>query len=352
MELVKISREQPEVELLLSCARIQLTPEISTRIREAVQKKPNWMALIRLAMRHDVVPLLSRHLQQVCPNSLPQEIFGPLVARNQIQATRARRLATELVEILSAFEKEGILAVPYKGPVLAERLYGDLSLREFVDLDIMVLERDVPKAQELIRRFGFEFSYLKNIDTLQEYMRANRELQFHRCDGVPLELHWRFAMRSACVGNDPERFLQRLESLSLSGVRVSSLSLEDYFLILCLHATKHKWRQLKLICDIAELLKRTEIDWRYVLVEADNLGLKRMIAVGALLADDLLDVAAPAELEKEVASDRTAPALADEVKAGLFEEPDEAWHEQADFPFQFKIRERLRDKVSMLWSRN
>ncbi len=343
------ARSRPEVDLLLSCARTRLTPEISARIRIAVQKNLNWMALIRLAMRHDVMPLLYRSLQQVCPDSLPEEIFGPVCARYQSQSRQARYLAGELVRVLPLFEAEGILAVPWKGPVLAQRLYGDLSLREFSDLDIMILERDVPRAQEMIRQAGYEFLDLKDIGNLAEYLRTNRELRFHRRDGALLELHWRFATQLACVRHDPDRFLQRFEKISLAGAQVRSLPLEVYILMLSIHATKHKWRQLKLICDIAEILGHDELDWQYVLAEAGDLGLRRMLAVGALLADELLGVTAPAELAKGLKIDQPTRALAAEVHRSLFEEPNEDWQRHADFPFQFKIRERLRDRASMLY---
>jgi Uncharacterised nucleotidyltransferase len=343
------ARSRPEVDLLLSCARTRITPEISDRIRAAAQKDLDWIALIRLAMRHDVMPLLHRSLQQVCPDSVPEDIFGPVCARYQSQSRQARHLAGELVRVLPLFEKEGILAVPWKGPVLAQRLYGDLSLREFGDLDIMILERDVPRAQELIRRAGYEFLDLKDIGNFAEYLRTNRELRFHRSDGALLELHWRFATQLACVRHDPDRFLQRFEMISLAGAQVRSLPLEVYILILSMHGTKHKWRQLKLICDIAEILGQTDLDWQYVLAEAGDLGLRRMLAVGALLADDLLGVTAPIELARGLKIDRTTRALAAEVHRGFFEEPDEDWRLLADFPFQFKIRERLRDRASMLY---
>ena len=240
--------------------------------------------------------------------------------------------------------------MPYKGPTLAQRLYGDLSLREFGDLDIMILERDVPKAHDLIRNLGYELACLKDTSKLAEYVRTNRELQFHRSDGMLLELHWRFAMRLACVEHDPERFLQRFEMISLAGEQVPSLPLEVYLLILSLHATKHKWRELKLICDIAEILGHADLDWRYVLREADDLGLKRMLAVGILLARrSARGASLPAELAQGLKIDRAARALVDQVRRSLFEEPDKTWHEQADFPFQLKIRERLRDRASMVY---
>jgi hypothetical protein len=143
--------------------------------------------------------------------------------------------------------------------------------------------------------------------------------------------------------------LQRLETISLAGKQVPSLPLEVYFLVLSLHATKHQWRQLKLICDIAEILGQPDLDWQYVLREAGDLGLKRMLAVGVLLAEDPLGVVAPAELTQGLKIDRAARALAAEVRRNLFEEPDENWHAQADYRFQFQIRERLRDRAGMFF---
>lgn len=343
------ARNQPEVDLLLSCARTQISPELSARIRAAVDKDVDWMGLIRLAMRHDVMPLLYHNLQQVCPESVPQNILGPLRARYQAQAAQAASRVEELVRVLSLLEDQGIPAVPYKGPTLAQRLYGDVALREFGDLDIMILERDVLRAQDLIRCHGYKFAFLKSADKLPAYIQHNRELQMCRFDGKALELHWRFAMRQACVKQDPERFLQRLETISLAGVEMPSLPLEVYLLILAMHASKHKWRQLKLICDFAEILRQPGLDWQYVLREADDLGLKRMLAVGILLAEDPLEAAAPAELVQGLKKDRAALVLADQVRQSLFEQPDENWHREAEYQFQFEIRERLQDRARMFF---
>jgi hypothetical protein len=338
------------VDLLLSCARTQVTPEISDRIRALVQKRIDWFALIRLAMRHDLMPLLYRNLQQVCPDFVPENILGPLGARFRKGAKEAQHRAIELVRIVSLFEEQGILAVPYKGPALTQKLYGDLSLRAFGDLDIMILERDVSRAKDLIQHLGYEVIFLKDTDKLAEYVRTGRELMFNQLsDGARIELHWRFALQSLCVKQDPERFLQRFEMIWLAGAQVLSLPLEVYFLILSMHATKHKWRQLKLICDIAEILGHNNIDWSYVVREADDLGLKRMLSVGVLLAEDPLESVVPTELARGLQIDRTARALAAQVRCGLFEEPDKDWREHADFYFQVKIRERFRDRASMLY---
>ena len=109
-------------------------------------------------MRHEVMPLLFRNLQLAGPDSVPENILGPLRTRYEAQAAQARRHAEELVRILPPFEDHEIPALPYKGPALAQRLYGDLSLREFGDLDLMILERDVPRARICFGTLAMNFA--------------------------------------------------------------------------------------------------------------------------------------------------------------------------------------------------
>lgn len=343
------AKDRPEEALLLACARVRVTADTADRIRTVLQKRVDWMALIRLAMRHNVTSLLLHTLQPVCPNAVPSYIEEPLRARHEAQKGHAQRLAEELVRVLAALEKHGIRAVPYKGPALAQRLYGDLSLREFGDLDVSIRERDVTKTWDVLRGLGYEFSPFLKITNLDEYVRTSPdcELTLKAPQGITLELHWRFARRSASVRQDPKRFLKRLEAIQLAGARVPSLPLETYYLILSMHAAKHKWGQLKLICDFAEILGQDNLDWNYVAREAKSLGLRRMVAVSTLLAQDLFEAKPPTELTQGLEIDREAHTIATQIRAGLFEEADEHWGDPADYPFQFAIRERLRDRASI-----
>jgi putative nucleotidyltransferase-like protein len=338
-----------EVELLLCCARTRINPEMSQRIREAAQKEIDWVQFIRLALRHDTLPLTYWNLHRICPDLVPSGVLEPLRARYEAGAAESRLLAEELVGILGFLESHGIPAVPYKGPALAVRLYGDLSLRGFGDLDIVICERDALRARRLLIDRGYAPG---RVDTseLNQYLRENFEMPFCRADGkVRLDLHWRYTSRSVCLAGDPERFMQQLEPISIAGVEVRSLRLETYLLLLSMHAAKHQWVQLKLICDIAEILAVPDLDWHYVLHEADDLGLKRVLGTGLHLGQGLLGVAMPPKLAQNLKIDRTAKALAAQASTRLFEEPGERWGagEEADYTFQLELRERFRDRTKI-----
>jgi len=46
--------------------------------------------------------------------------------------------------------------IPYKGPTLALAVYGNLALREFTDLDILVQTQNVRQAAELLKDRGYQ----------------------------------------------------------------------------------------------------------------------------------------------------------------------------------------------------
>jgi hypothetical protein len=115
-----------------------------------------------------------------------------------------------------------------------------------------------------------------------------------------------------------------------------------------MHAAKHQWVQLKLICDIAEILAVPDLDWEYVAREAEELGLKRVLGTGLLLAEGLLGAAVPHKLAQGLKIDRSAKALAAQASTRLFEEPGERWGLQGGITSQLEVRERLRDRTKIL----
>jgi hypothetical protein len=344
----RVAAIRPEAELLLCCARTRMRPEIAERIRAAAREEVNWLHLSRLALRHGVLPLLCTNLQRICPRGVPESVMAPWRARCAASAAESRSLTEELARILRLFESGGIPAVPYKGPALAQRLYGDLTLRKFDDLDIVIHERDVARACRLLLDLGYAHARQQDGVEAARYLQSHHEIQFyHRDNQTRLDLHWRFTGRTACLARDPERFLQRLETISLGGSEAHSLQPSAYLLVLSIHAAKHKWAQLKLICDIAEILAIPDLDWEYVLRESRDLGMKRALAVSVLLAEDLLETGIPPRLAEGLQFDRAARALAARARAGIFEEPGENWGTEADYTFQFELRERFRDRAKV-----
>ena len=93
-----------EVELLLGCARTRVSEEMAQRIRGAAQKGIDWVQFVRLALRHDTLPLTYWNLRRICPDLVPSGVLDPLRARYEAEAGESRLLAEELVGILGVLD--------------------------------------------------------------------------------------------------------------------------------------------------------------------------------------------------------------------------------------------------------
>lgn len=348
---MQVSR--PEAELLLCCARIDRSPEAAARIRALLRESMNWEYLLRTARRHGIAPLLYWHLDALCPEDVPEDILDRL--RNHFRRNNVRNLflTGELLRLLNVFGAQGITAVPYKGPALTASVYGNLALREFSDLDILVRLQDISKAKEVLTSVGYEAHYRLTSAQEAAFLRSQCEHPFTRDDGkITVELHWGIAEKHF-FPLDAECLWGRLDLIPLGGDTVLNLSPEDMLLALCVHGSRHAWERLGWICDIAELIRaHPNIEWKRVMAQASALGGERMLLLGLFLASDLLGAALPEEVSERVRADPTVGTLAGRIREQLFRETDrstESLEGQEGAPafhaLHLEVRERLRDKI-------
>jgi hypothetical protein len=157
--------DQPEHELLLACARISS----ETEIRSLVQSPIDWSYLLEKADTARMSSLLCHRLYSLCPEKIPPTVLDCLRNGYLMRSARNLLLTAELLKILDLFNKEGIPAVPFKGPVLAAQLYEDAALREFNDIDILVPRQNTFKALRRLQSLGYpaipEFSSSAGVDS-------------------------------------------------------------------------------------------------------------------------------------------------------------------------------------------
>ncbi|RXM21985.1 hypothetical protein EO238_26195, partial [Citrobacter sp. AAK_AS5] len=75
-----------------------------------------------------------------------------------------------LLRLQQLMESHGIRLVPIKGPVLARLAYGDVALRQFEDLDLIVRRPDLVCAVDLLERDGFGLRELSNAVDRPRYL--------------------------------------------------------------------------------------------------------------------------------------------------------------------------------------
>jgi hypothetical protein len=262
---------------------------------------------------------------------------------------RNLQLTVELLEILKVFEAHGIPALAYKGPSLAQYVYGSLALRQFGDVDILLHARDVPAARTLL----VERNYLSSPWRLLVPGAFRFEYQHslvRQPDEVTVELHWRVAPRSVAAAVGMEELWSRREGVSLLGVTVPTITGGDLVMVLCIHGSKHLWKRLEWLCGVAEVVRSGSVDWDRVIERSARLGSGRMLRLGLSLAHELLDAPLPELVLHQVRADPQVPSLAATVRARLFSElVSTAPRSEAPHSYYLRAKERVYDKLRYLY---
>lgn len=114
------------------------------------------------------------------------QILGPTVDRAHSMATVQSVLTREVADEL---EGRGVRAIPLKGVVLADRLYGDPAGRESNDIDILVAPDQLGEAVHIVRE---RFGYGAPVDVVDARGRPLLHYCLVHPRGWPsIELHWR-----------------------------------------------------------------------------------------------------------------------------------------------------------------
>ena len=300
-----------EWQILLACVAPALEP---APLRERMDGPIDWDGLLSLAERHGVLPVLARRVEQSATLSAlaPAEFRQRLREKRRTQVLLNLSLMGEFFRLSERFEEAGIETVVVKGPTLAAQAFGDTSLRQYSDLDLVVRHEAVLRAMEVMRSAGFVAEISPHIAAAGrvpgQFLFVSRE------KSLIVELHTERTLRYFPRPLPLNDFFARCVRIPLEGRTVAAFSAEDTLSFICVHGSKHLWDRLMWIADVAALVSRPgSFDWCRALATAKETGSERMVHLGLRLAVDALKTPLPKEIWGAVVADHTARILADQV---------------------------------------
>ncbi len=255
-----------EHKLLLTCARTKLQPAAEKELAALVDQSPDWNYIIRKSREHRLGPLLFSHLKK---QLIPQTVRETLEKTYTSTGLHNMLYLEELEKIITP----DIQTIILKGPQLAQKAYGNVALRPFSDLDLLVAEKDLQRLDQRLQQLDYQ-------STDREFYRRNHfHLPYHKRDKINLhlEIHWAFVDQFILNRID----MQKVFSLA----RENELSPALNILYLILHIEKHaflnkafyrvnnpqEWiftaplgNQLLWYTDLYELISRGNISWQQV----------------------------------------------------------------------------------------
>src|SRR5256884_8595675 len=150
-ESASISSSNPEFDLLQACCACDKKVE---RLQTALWGELDGGRLPRLADHHGVLPQVYSVMAQAEGASSAE--LSSLRQMYERSVHQALWLTREMLRIIECFDGHGIRALAYKGPALAEILYGNVASRQFADFDILVLPDDLPKVRACLADLDYD----------------------------------------------------------------------------------------------------------------------------------------------------------------------------------------------------
>jgi Uncharacterised nucleotidyltransferase len=252
-----------EDRVLLCVAHPYMTPERHEQLTMLLTSPLDWDQVVALAERHEVVPLLSRHLHAVSAETVPDAVRATLAVRMRENLVRNLHLQQELLRVLTALNDAALPVMPLKGPWLGELLYGDVTLRTTGDLDLLVQPHDLDSAEQVLQDLGYT----------RGRPREHEEESYHytfvyddrRTRPVFVELHWDI-VRAHIARHDMENVWRAAARSEWHGREIWTMAAPDLFLILCQNAAKDTFGFLKQLVDVALVIERYGATWSWAVL--------------------------------------------------------------------------------------
>jgi hypothetical protein len=290
----------PQDELLL----LLISPEIDVRrIGNLFKYKIDWEIFLQIALNHRVAPLVFYHLQAL---SLLTEI-PPNIAKvlhNSYLHTLKRNIDyySELTNILRALKREEpIDVILLKGPAFAETVYGNIGARGFNDIDLLLRNEDIERAQTILSASGYSLNtgfrperYYHEYHFHLPYSRKTKEAVFN------IELHWNLYAPRWPIRINMEGFWLEAIPLTINDTHLKSLSWNHNLLYLSWHNAISSFRELLGLCDMARIIYRfeTEVSYDFILDEAVRTNLKIPVYYSFYLIQKLFGIPADIDIKR------------------------------------------------------
>lgn len=343
--MISPQRHRGPEKVILTVARRELDSVSRAQVHQLLQQSLNWDYLFATAQAHGLLPLLHKHLSSFA-DIIPGHFLSRLKRESVANSQTVLHLIGKQLRVYKLFKEHGIPVALFKGPLLAEMAYGEISLRQAGDIDLLINRRNFDHARSLLESLGYAMYPALTAAQLASHLNNHCEIQFMRDDWFTVvDLHWNLAPRSFVFRVEVDDVMSRLQSVCLAGTVVETFSAEDSILYQSMHGAKHLWRRLEWITALAETLRSSpEINWDVLLDRAASAHAIRMLGLGLRLIQQFSDMPIPAHVLKTLDSDESMQHMSQNIREQLFTVYGAADSTETNL-YNLRIMDRKRDAL-------
>ncbi|WP_154991636.1 nucleotidyltransferase domain-containing protein [Priestia megaterium] len=221
-------------------------------------KEIDWSYFLKLVKHHRVCPLVYLKLKDT-PDAVPSNVIEALLQEYKKNTFKMLQLTGEMETLDNVFQENDIETLCLKGPPVAYDLFGDISLRMSKDLDILVREEELEKAESILFSLGYEKEKVSTV--LNEIKwRHHHIAYYHPNKKIQVEVHWRLQPRPMKRTSFEELWSRKRES-QVTKHPISFMGTEDLMLYLISHGARHGWSRLRWLKDIDQMVRNKDINY-------------------------------------------------------------------------------------------
>lgn len=289
-----------EFQLALSCSALNVEKalDLSSQIKNHNEfSETEFLIFLR---RHHICEMAFHTLKENSFFSNSFQLQLELQAKaNQLKAIKAQSIQIKLQEY---FDNDNFYVIFLKGILLSRQYYGDIGLRNVVDIDVWVEENNFINVKDFLRSLGY-------IGMLDKYQLNSKQLNFLKQtthdeifynesdrSAPVVELHWK--LRNA-LGNfkfDTNADRGLLSRVEENGRSFSVFNHIDQFVFLSVHGAEHAWYKIKWLVDLLHLIKTVELSWEEVVIRAKALNSLKEVRLAWELLEQLYGLKKPAPI--------------------------------------------------------
>jgi hypothetical protein len=267
----------------------------------------DWSALPDAAERHGMTAWV--HLAVRSREDAPAPVRAALEVRARAQHVRALHAVSHLSALVRSLRGAGVRVVSLKGPLFSTWLYGDLGMRRFADLDLLIDPHLRARAYETLVQAGYSLRRGMSMATARAVYAGTGAWPLGHASGLPIDLHWRTQALGFASPLRPREVLDDSITTPAAGGDMKIPCPTHAAALALLHAAKHLWSSLELVLSIAHLTRRVDVDWSRVYHLASRAGAWQACAAGLALARELFDAETPAPIRARVEAAGAAPLV-------------------------------------------
>lgn len=328
-----------EERLVLLLSRPVLSSKEIDTCRGMIRDGVDWNIFLRKCDIARTSPIVYRNIKSL---DVPEDTEDKLRLRYLGSLRHNLLLKDELKRIISSLNKKGIEAVPLKGPIASEQIFGDIALYTGSDMDLLVRPSDIEGAKRVLREMGY--SQIGGL-TEEDYRRVSYHLPPYGKKGFYVELHWNLTMRYFHSSSD--FWWDEVGEIEYDEERFLSLSPERYILYAIFRLFSHAFYPLKFHVLLAGLIDfySDRMDWDALSSMAKEIGMERLLGFTLSMMRDFFDIDIPVRFKGDgILMNR----IKDMILKGLFDEEPVLTRRMIIYSY---LQESLKGYLSLLMRR-